>query len=165
MIKLLLRKLGRQRDENAAAGAVVAAECGLRLIDDLPAHKLGFRAGAQRHRVHVGHEHDPRLVVHRAAPGQIDNEVAGLRRHGNACVRVVQADRVRRHAAFLQRRGKLAPNRCLLSGHALDGEEAHDAVSGGLSVDRHDESFDEAELVSILRGALLRKAPQGGLLR
>ena len=141
MIKLLLRKLGRQRDENAAAGAVVAAERGLRFIDDLPAHKLGLRTGAQRHRVHVGHEHDPRLVVHRATPRQIDNEVAGLRRHRNACVRVVQADRIRRHAALLQRRGKLAPNRGLLSGHALDGEEAHEAVGGGLSVNRHDESL------------------------
>ncbi len=35
MIELLFRKLGRQRDENATAGAVVAAERGLRLIDDL----------------------------------------------------------------------------------------------------------------------------------
>jgi hypothetical protein len=84
--------------------------------------------------------------VHRAAAGQIDNEVAGLRRHGNARVGVVEADRVRRHAAFFQRRHELAPYRCLLSGHALDGEEAHEAVSGGLRVDRHDGSFDERSL-------------------
>jgi hypothetical protein len=48
MIKLLLRKLGCQCDENAAAGAVVAAERGLRFIDDLAASKLGLRASAQR---------------------------------------------------------------------------------------------------------------------
>jgi hypothetical protein len=35
MIEILFGKFGRQRDENATAGAVVAAECGLRLIDDL----------------------------------------------------------------------------------------------------------------------------------
>src|SRR5262249_55607955 len=35
MIEPLRRKLGRQRDENAAARAVVAAERSLRLIDDL----------------------------------------------------------------------------------------------------------------------------------
>jgi len=94
----------------------------------------------------VGHEHDPRLVVHRAAAGQVDNEVAGLRRHGNAGVGVVEADRVRRHTAFLERRGKLAPDRGLLSGHAFDGEEAHEAVGGGFGVDRHDESFDQRSL-------------------
>ena len=141
MVELLLRELGRQRNENAAAAAVVAAERGLRLVDDLAAGELRLRSGAQRHGVHVGHEHDPRLVVHRAAAGQIDNEVAGLGRHGNARVGVVEADRVRRHAAFLQRRGELAPDRRLLSGHALDGEEAHEAVGGGLSVDRHDLSL------------------------
>ena len=63
MIKLLLRKLGRQRDENAAAGAVVAAERSLRFVDDLTAGKLRLRSGAQRNGVHVGHEHNPRLVV------------------------------------------------------------------------------------------------------
>ena len=63
MIELLLRKLGRQRDENAAAGPVVAAERGLRLIDDLAARQLRLGSGAQRHGVHVGHEHHPRLVV------------------------------------------------------------------------------------------------------
>jgi hypothetical protein len=98
-------------------------------------------AEACRPGVHVGHEHDPRLVVHHAAARQIDNEVAGFGRHRNACVRVVEADCVRRHAAFFQRSGELAPYRCLLSGHALDSEEAHEAVSGGLSVNRHDESF------------------------
>ena len=141
MVKLLLRQLGRQCNENAAAAAVVAAERGLRLVGDLAAGELRLRSGAQRHGVHVGHEHDPRLVVHRAAAGQVDNEVAGLRRHGNACIGVVEADRVRRHSAFLQHRGKLAPYRCLLSSHALDSEEAHEAVGGGLSVDRHDLSL------------------------
>jgi hypothetical protein len=102
--------------------------------------------------------------VHRATPGQIDGEVAGLRRHRNACVRVVQADRVCGHAAFRQCRGELTSYRGLFSGHALDGEEAHEAVSGGLRVDTHNESHDVAEPVSILRGALLRKAPQGVLL-
>jgi hypothetical protein len=43
----------------------------------------------------------------------------------------------------LERRGELAPYRCLLSGHAFDGEEAHEAVGGGLSVDRHDWPLDE----------------------
>jgi len=118
MIELLLRKLGCQGDKNAAACAVVAAESGLRAIDDSAAGKLRLRAGAQRHGVHVGHEHDPRLVVHRAAAGQIDDEVAGLRRHGNARVRVVEADRFRRHTAFLQHCCELAPDRGLLSGHA-----------------------------------------------
>src|SRR6476661_6763498 len=98
MVKLLLRQLGRQCNENATAAAVAAAE-------------------------------------------QVDNEIAGLRRHGNACIGVVEADRVRRHSAFLQHRGKLAPYRCLLSSHALDSEEAHEAVGGGLSVDRHDLSL------------------------
>jgi hypothetical protein len=159
MIKLLLRKLGRQRHENAAAGAIVAAERSLRFIDDLPAGKLRLRPGAQRDGVHVGHEHHPRLVVHHAAPGQIDNEVAGFRRHGNACIRVVEADRVRRHAAFFQRRGELAPYRRLLSGHALDSEEAHEAVSGGFDVDGHDDPLDRGitEPVSIVRDAPLRK--------
>src|ERR1700694_3150712 len=69
MIKLLLRQLGRECNENAAAAAVVAAERGLRLIDDLAAGKLRLRSGAQRHGVHVGHEHDPRLVVHRVGTG------------------------------------------------------------------------------------------------
>ena len=104
------------------------------------------RSGAQRHGVHVGHEHDPRLVVHRATAGQVYNEVAGFRWHGNAGVGVVEADRVIRHAAFSQRRGELAPDRRLLSGHALDGEEAHKAVSGGFDVDRHGEFLDERSL-------------------
>ena len=136
-------QLGRQRDENATAGAVVAAERGLRLIDDPAPRQFRLGPGAQRHGVHVRHEHDPRLVVHRAAAGKIDNEVAGLRRHRNAGVGVVEADRVRRHAAFFQCRGEFAPYRGLLSGHALDGEEAHEAVSGGFDVDRHEGSFDE----------------------
>ena len=110
-------------------------------IDDLAAGELRLRSGAQRHGVHVGHEHDPRLVVHPATARQIDDEVAGFGRHGNACVRVVEADGVRRHAAFFQRRGELAPDRCLLSGHTLDSEEAHEAGGGGLSVDRHDLSL------------------------
>ena len=69
------------------------------VVDDLAAGELRLCPGAQRHGVHVGHEHDPRLVVHRAAAGQIDDEVAGLGRHGNAGVGVVEADRLRRHAA------------------------------------------------------------------
>src|SRR5262249_57713191 len=54
MIELLLRKLGRQRDENAAAGAGVAAQRGLRLLYDLAPPKLRLRSGAQRHGVHLG---------------------------------------------------------------------------------------------------------------
>jgi hypothetical protein len=141
MIELLLRQLGCQCDQNAAAGAVVSAQRGLRFIDYLSAGKLRPRSRGKRHGVHVGHEHDPRLVVHHAAPGQIDNKVAGFRRNRNACVRVIEADRVRRHAAFFQRPGELAPYRRLLSGHALDIQEAYEAVSGGLSVDRHDVSL------------------------
>ena len=77
--------------------------------------------------------------MHRAAAGQIDDEVAGLGRHGNAGVGVVEADRLTRHAAFPQRRAELAPDRRLLSGDALDGEEAHEAVGGGFGVDGHGE--------------------------
>ena len=84
--------------------------------------------------------------MHRAAARQIDNEVAGLRRHGNARVGVVEADGVRRHAAFFKCRGQFAPYRGLLSGHALHGEEAHEAISGGFDVDRHNKSFDERGL-------------------
>src|SRR5260221_712456 len=110
MIELLLRELGRQRDENAAATAVVAAERGLRRIDDLAAGKLWLSPRAQRHRVHVGHEQDSRLVVHRAAAGQIDDEVAGLGRHGDPRICVVEADRTCRHTAFLPRRKDLPSN-------------------------------------------------------
>jgi hypothetical protein len=46
MIELLFRKLGRQRDENATAGAVVAAERGLRLIDDLAPLQFRLRSGS-----------------------------------------------------------------------------------------------------------------------
>jgi hypothetical protein len=87
----------------------------------------------------VRHEHDPRQVVHCAPAGQIDNEIAGLRRHGNACIGVVEADRGRRHATFLQRRAELASYRCLFSGHSLDSEEAHEAVGGSFYVDGHDD--------------------------
>jgi hypothetical protein len=90
----------------------------------------------------VSHEHDPRLVVHGALPRQIDDEIAGLCRHGNACVGVVEADRARRHATFLQRRAELASDRGLLSGHSLDSEEAHEAVGGGFDVDGHDDPLD-----------------------
>jgi hypothetical protein len=142
MIQVLFRKLGRQRHENATAGAVVAAERGLRLIDDLAPRKLRLRSGTQRHGVHVGHEHDPWLVVHGASAGQIDNEVPGLRRHGNACVGVVKADRGRRHATFLQRRAEFASYRGLLSGHPLDSEEAHETIGGGFDVDGHGDPLD-----------------------
>jgi len=90
----------------------------------------------------VSHEHDPRLIVHCAPAGQIDNEIAGLCRHGNACVGVVEADRGRRHATFLQRRTEFASYCCLLSGHSLDSEEAHETVGGGFDVDGHDDPLD-----------------------
>jgi hypothetical protein len=141
MIELLFCQFSRKRDEDAAAGAVVAAERGLRVIDDFAPRKLRLRTGTQRHRVHVGHEHDSRLVMHRAAAGQIDDEVAGLGRHRDAGIGVVEPDGGRRHAVLLQRRPEFASDRALLSGHALDGEEAHETVSGGFCVDRHDESF------------------------
>ena len=95
----------------------------------------------------------------RAAAGQIDDEITGLGRHGNAGVGVVEADRGRRHAALLQRRAELAPDRGLLSGHALDGEEAHEAVSGGMGVDGHDRYLEElAEAGSILRDGSSRNS-------
>jgi len=137
MIELLFCQFSRKRDEDAAAGAVVAAERGLRVIDDFAPRKLRLRTGTQRHRVHVGHEHDSRLVMHRAAAGQIDDEVAGLGRHRDAGIGVVESDGGRRHAALLQRRPEFASDRFFLSGHALDGEEAHEAVSGGFGVDGH----------------------------
>ncbi len=97
--------------------------------------------------------------MHCAPAGQIDNEIAGLCRHGNARIGVVEADRCRRHATFLQRRAELAPYRGLLSGHSLDSEEAHEAIGGGFDVDGHDDPLMWlAELVSIVRDALLRKA-------
>ena len=72
---------------------------------------------------------------------QIDDQVAGLGRHGNARVGVVEPDRISRHADFLQRRAELPPDRRLLAGDALDGEEAHEAVGGGFDVDGHDDSL------------------------
>ena len=75
--------------------------------------------------------------MHRAAAGQIDDEVAGFGRHGNARVGVVEPDRVTGHANVLQRRAKIAADRGFFSGHALDGEEAHEAVGGGFDIDGH----------------------------
>ncbi|MHC2320910.1 hypothetical protein ACVIHC_007956 [Bradyrhizobium diazoefficiens] len=141
MIELLLFEFGGQRHQHTAAAAIVAAERGLRLVDDLAPRFLRLGAGAQRHGVHVGHEHDARLVVQRAAAGQVDDEVAGLGRHRNAGVGVVEPDRLRRHAALLQRGGELPPDCRLLSGDALDGEEAHEAIGGGFGVDRHGLEF------------------------
>lgn len=88
----------------------------------------------------MGHEHDARLVVQSAAAGQVDDEVAGLGRHRNAGIGVVEPDRFRRHAALLQRSRELTPDRGLLSGDALDGEKAQEAVGGGFGVDRHEMS-------------------------
>ena len=79
-----------------------------------------------------------RLVVQRAAAGKVDDEVAGLGRHGNAGVGVVEPDRLGRHAALLQRGRELTPDRRLLSGDALDREEAHEAIGGGFGIDRHE---------------------------
>ena len=92
----------------------------------------------------MGHEQDARLVVHRAATGQIDDEIAGLGRHGNARIGIVEPDRIGGHAGFLQRRGKLAPDRRFLSGDALDGEEAHETVGGSGGVDGHQGILDLA---------------------
>src|SRR5262249_30530521 len=76
--------------------------------------------------------------VQRAAAGKIDDQVAGLGRQGNARVGIVEADRLSRHAAVLQRGGELAADRGLLSGHALDAEGAEKTIGGGLRIDRHD---------------------------
>ena len=65
--------------------------------------------------------------------GQVDDQVAGLGRHRDARVGVIEVDRARRHAGLLQRRGDLAPDRGLLAGDALDGEEAHEAGAAAVS--------------------------------
>ncbi len=53
---------------------------------------------------------------------------------------------------------ELAPDRRLLSGHALDGEEAHEAVGGGLGIDGHEAVLGFANCArSIVRETLRRK--------
>jgi hypothetical protein len=59
------------------------------------------------------HEHQRRLIVHRAAAGQVHDEVAGLGRQRDARVGVVEIDRARRHADLFERGGDLAPDRGL----------------------------------------------------
>ena len=96
---------------------------------------LRLGAGAERHRVHVRHEQQPVLVAERAAAGQIDDQVAGLGRQRNARVGIVEADRLCRHADFLERRHDLLADLLLAAGHAFDGEKAHQPPDGGLGVD------------------------------
>jgi hypothetical protein len=57
-------------------------------------------------------------------------------------MRVLASSRRIALAAFLQRGAELASDCGLLSGHSLDGEEAHEAVGGGFDVDGHDDPLD-----------------------
>ena len=135
MIGLLPQELGGQRHQHGAAGAVVAAQSRLGRVDDLLALPLRLRPGAQRHGVHVRHEEQPVGRLERAAAGQVDDEVAGLGRQGNAGVGIVEADGARGHAGLLQRRDQLLADLCFPAGHAFDRQEAHEALDRGLRVD------------------------------
>ncbi len=137
MVELLPEQLGRERREHAATGPVVAAERGLRRVDDLAALPLRPGAGAQRHRIHVRHEQQPRLIAERAGSRKIDDQVSGLGRHRYPLVRVIEPDRALRHAGRPQRRADLAPDQCLAAGDAFDREKSHQALDGGVGVDGH----------------------------
>ena len=137
MVELLPDELGRERRKHAATGPVVAAERGLCRVDDLAALPLRPGAGAQRHRVHVRHEQQPRLIAERAGARKIDDQVSGLGRHRYPLVGVIEPDRALRHAGRPQRRADLAPDQCLAAGHAFDRQKSHQALDGGVGVDGH----------------------------
>ena len=79
-------------------------------------------------------EQQPRA---RTRAGQIDDQVAGLRRQRDALVDVVEADGRRRHADFLQfvedRRG----DGRFLAGDPFHRQEPHQVLFGGLDVERN----------------------------
>jgi hypothetical protein len=143
MLELLPDKLRRQGRKHGATGPVVAAKRRLCRVDDLSAAQLRPGAGAQRHRIHMGHEQEARLIAQRAVAGKIDDQVSGFGRHRDALVRVIETDGALRHAGFLKRRRDVAPDQRLATGNALDRQEAHETLDGGILIDGHDASFTD----------------------
>jgi GST-like protein len=98
------------------------------------ADDAGLGPGAERHRVEMGHEQDGRAVRQRATARQLDDEVAGLRRHRDAGMGVVEGNDIGGHADLDECAGDILADGLFLAGDALDGKEAHEAVEGGLGV-------------------------------
>ena len=90
MRQLLMRKFARQRCKDGTARPIVTAEGRLDTVDDLALDEFRLRAGAQRYRIHMRHEHQARRILQLAASGQIDDQVAGLGRQGDTLVSIVE---------------------------------------------------------------------------
>ena len=149
---VLQERLGED-DEDGAAGAVVAAERRRAVRDDAVALAPRLGAGAERHGVEMGREQQPRPGPR---SGQIDDQVAGFGRHGNALVRFVEADRGGRHAGRLERVGNGRRDGGLLSGDALDREKPHQVILRGGDIEGNRSAAHR--LIPLLAVALLRQA-------
>jgi hypothetical protein len=127
MRQVVLEERLDQRHEQRAARPVVAAERGGAVAHDPVALAPGLGAGAERHGVEVGGEQEPRPGP---GAGQVDDQVAGLGRQGDARGHVVEADRGGRHAE----RDEIVADRLgdglLLARHAFDGEVAQQVGLG-----------------------------------
>ena len=121
------QRLG-QAHQHAAAGAVVAAECGGAVRDDAAALHLRPGAPAQGNGVEMRREQQVRAL---GRAWQVDDQVARLRGHRNARVGIIEPNGAPRHAGLHQLVDHGLADGLLLTGHPVDGEKAHQPRFGG----------------------------------
>ena len=137
MIDLLFREFRGKRDEHGATRTVVAAERGRRIVDDFLAFDDGLGAGAQRHRIEMGHEQH-RLLIADACRGRAGARSGCRSASARECARWSRRSRLALAGTpdFDQRLADVEADGLFLAGDAGDGEETHQACEGCVGVVR-----------------------------